>query len=155
MHRRKPTGKRRCLDANAMNRELLQRLAIQRRREAAALLHAGLFPGAFYLAGYSIECALKACIARRTARFAFPNKRFAQECWTHDLDRLVHLAGAASDLERDAEANVALKLNWIVVQRWSESYRYDAAVTRTQARDLYFACTARHHGLLPWIRRRW
>jgi HEPN domain-containing protein len=32
------------------------------------LLEAGLYAGAYYLAGYAVECALKACIAKKTAR---------------------------------------------------------------------------------------
>jgi len=39
------------------------------------LLRLGLFDGAYYLAGYAVECALKACIAKGTQRFEFPDKR--------------------------------------------------------------------------------
>lgn len=68
-----------------MNREDLQLISRQRRREAAALLRAKLFPGAYDLAGYSVDCALKACIAKQTNRHDFPNKKLAAEAWTHDL----------------------------------------------------------------------
>jgi HEPN domain-containing protein len=51
-----------------MNRDTLQRISNQRRREVAVLLEAGLYAGAYYLAGYAVECALKACIAKKTAR---------------------------------------------------------------------------------------
>jgi HEPN domain-containing protein len=138
-----------------MNRETLQRIAMQRRREAAALLRAGYYPGAYYLTGYAIECALKACIAKQTAKYDFPNKRLAQDCWTHDLERLVQLAGVGPDLTRDSRTNAALELNWTIVKDWSETDRYDLTITRAQARDLYSACTARRNGVLPWIRSRW
>jgi HEPN domain-containing protein len=49
-----------------MNREDFQQLAESRLKEARALLTAELPDGAYYLAGYAIECALKACIAKRT-----------------------------------------------------------------------------------------
>ena len=75
----------------AMNREGLQSISRQRRREAAALLKAKLFPGAYYLAGYSVECALKACIAKQTSKHDFPNKKLAAEAWTHDLKSWVQL----------------------------------------------------------------
>lgn len=47
-----------------MNRSDFQDLAQIRLAEAAALLQAERFDGAYYLAGYAVECALKACIAK-------------------------------------------------------------------------------------------
>lgn len=138
-----------------MNRADLQRISMQRRREAAALLRAGLFPGAYYLTGYAVECALKACVARQVGKYDFPNKKLAQESWTHDLESLVRLAGVGPDLSRDAKLNAALQLNWAIVKDWSETARYDLTVTRVQARDLYSACTSRRNGILSWIRQRW
>jgi hypothetical protein len=138
-----------------MTRDNLQEISKQRRRESAALLRAGLYPGAYYLAGYSIECALKACVARQTKKYEFPDKRLANECWTHDLKKLVQLAGVWQDLERDMKTNSALQLNWTIVKDWSEDTRYDRTITRAQAKDLYSACTTRRNGILPWIRKRW
>lgn len=138
-----------------MNREALQLISRQRRREAAALLRARLFPGAYYLAGYSVECALKACIAKQTNRHDFPNKKLAGEAWTHDLQKLVQLAGAGPDLETEMKASPARQVNWAIVKDWSEAVRYDITITEGQARDLYSACTARRTGVLSWIRERW
>lgn len=138
-----------------MNRGDLQNLSRQRRREAAALLRARHFPGAYYLLGYAVECALKACIARQTRRFDFPSKEIAPKVFVHDLQKLVNLAGLSADLERDLKANAALQVNWAIVRDWSEESRYDLSITRAQARDLYSACTSRTHGVLPWLRQRW
>jgi HEPN domain-containing protein len=143
------------LDYLRMNREALQLISRQRRQEAAALLRANLFSGAYYLAGYSVECALKACIAKQTNRYDFPNKRLAGEAWTHDLQRLVQLAGVWPDLEREMEVSPALRLHWAIVRGWSESVRYDMTISRDQARNLYSACTRRRTGVLVWIRVRW
>jgi len=138
-----------------MNRESLQAISRVRKQEAAALLGAGMYPGAYYLVGYAVECALKACIAKQTNKHDFPNKKTATDAWSHDLQKLVQLAGVQQDLERDITGNPALRLNWAIVKDWSESIRYDLSVTRAQARDLYNACTTRRNGLLPWIRERW
>ena len=49
-----------------MNRADFQKLAEIRLEEAATLLNAGKFDGAYYLSGYAVECGLKACIAKQT-----------------------------------------------------------------------------------------
>jgi len=49
-----------------MNRGDFQQLAEEHLRHAKALLDAGLYSGAYYMCGYAVECALKACISRKT-----------------------------------------------------------------------------------------
>ena len=58
-----------------VNRQDLQSLARTRHAEAKALLRAGRSDGAYYLAGYAVECGLKACIAKATKRYDFPEKK--------------------------------------------------------------------------------
>ena len=55
-----------------MDRRDLQALSRIRINEAKGLLSLGLHDGAYYLAGYAVECALKACIAKETKRHEFP-----------------------------------------------------------------------------------
>jgi HEPN domain-containing protein len=47
-----------------VNRNGLQDLSKVRLKEATALLNLRMYDGAYYLAGYAVECALKACIAK-------------------------------------------------------------------------------------------
>ena len=138
-----------------MNRVILQGISTQRRRDAAILLREQHFSGAYYLVGYAVECALKACIAKQTRRHDFPSRQIAAKVFTHDLQVLVKLAGLEAELARDMKANSTLQLNWTIVKDWSEEVRYDLNITRAQARDLYSACTARKNGILSWIRQRW
>jgi HEPN domain len=72
-----------------MDRRGLQELSRVRLKEATALLHIGLFDGAYYLAGYAVECALKACIAKETQRGEFPDKDRVISSHTHKLLNLV------------------------------------------------------------------
>lgn len=137
-----------------MNRNVFQKLTRIRVKEARALLDAGHYPGAFYLAGYSVECALKACVSKQVKRYDFPDKNFINEAYTHELEKLVRIAGLARDFERDRQANRELNANWAVVKDWKESFRYELDITRQQALDLYSACTGRN-GVLPWIKKRW
>ena len=62
----------------------LKGLALTRLREAKVLLANGEYSGAYYLAGYVIECALKACIAKQTQRHEFPDKNRAAKSWGHE-----------------------------------------------------------------------
>src|SRR5437764_991419 len=81
--------------ATAMNRAELQQLAQERIRDAKVLLAAKQWSAAYYLAGYAVECALKSCILAFIERtgFIFVEKKYAEQCWTHDLEVLLKLAG--------------------------------------------------------------
>ena len=138
-----------------MNRATFQSISELRRREAAVLLTVGQYAGAYYLTGYAIECALKACVAKQVRRYDFPDKNLANEVFTHDLKKLMRLSGLAPDLEKATEVNKRLELHWAITKDWSESSRYQLGINEAQARDLYSACTARKDGVLNWIRRRW
>ena len=136
-----------------MNRLEFQSLARIRLREARALLRAGHHDGAYYLAGYSVECALKACIARRTKRHDFPDKRTVDASYTHRLEDLVRVAELQKSLSTSMRSDPALALNWAVVKDWNEETRYERK-TRHQARDLVRAISGQH-GVLQWARRHW
>ncbi|MDR3457682.1 MAG: DNA-binding protein [Verrucomicrobiae bacterium] len=99
-----------------LNRNDFQGLSDLRAKDAKALLDAGHYPGAYYLFGYAMECALKSCIAKRVKEFDFPDKKFSNECWTHDLQKLVSLAGLKSDLDAAVAADPGLGANWSLVK---------------------------------------
>lgn len=82
-----------------MNRNDFQQLSESRVKEAKALLDAGFPGGAYYLAGYAVECALKACIAKRTREHDFPEKE-SQGYYVHDLRKLVGFARLTIELEQ-------------------------------------------------------
>jgi HEPN domain len=138
-----------------MNREIFQNISEIRRREAAILLKAREYSGAYYLTGYAVECALKACVAKQVRRYDFPDKNLANKAFTHDLENLMSLSGLAPELKHEMEANKHLELKWAVIKDWSESSRYEIGISEAQVRDLYSACTARTDGVLNWIKRRW
>jgi HEPN domain-containing protein len=78
-----------------VKREDFQNLAAIRLKEARVLLKSGCWEGAYYLGGYAAECALKACIAKQTARHDFPDKARTNASYTHDLEELLRLAKLA------------------------------------------------------------
>ena len=137
-----------------MTRTDFQELAEVRIDEARVLLAQAKYDGAYYLAGYAVECALKACIAKLTRADEFPDKVFAQQCFTHSIGTLLALAGLAGQRDADMATDLDFTDNWVMVLKWTESSRY-ARKTQADAQELYDAITDASHGVLPWLRLRW
>jgi hypothetical protein len=137
-----------------MNRVELQQLAEERLLDAQALVSAARWSGAYYLTGYAVECAVKACIAKMTNLHDYPDKDFVNQCYTHKIDRLVVLSGLESQLTADATADPLLGKNWQIAKGWDEKARYQQW-TEPQARELFEAVSETNHGVLPWIRVHW
>ncbi len=90
-----------------MNRILFQQLADLRIGEAELLLHHGKYDAAYYLAGYAVECGLKARIAKLTNQRDFPLDRgFVQDCYTHNIETLVKSAGLRPQRDADCQADL-------------------------------------------------
>jgi HEPN domain-containing protein len=137
-----------------MNRDDLKEIARVRLEDARVLLENGNYEGAYYLCGYVIECGLKACIAKQTKQYDFPDRRTVNDSYTHDLTKLVGVAGLESDLDIEKKRDKAVELNWSVVEQWSEESRYQKH-SEEDARDLYSAITNRRSGVLRWITQHW
>lgn len=136
-----------------LTRRDFQRLAELRTREAAALLRTRNPIGSYYLGGYAIECALKACIAKQARRHEFPPKpEFVRKQYSHNLGELLRLADLEQQLENDMKKNRALAQNWAVVRDWNEGSRYRSS--GLSGRDLHDA-VAGPDGVLLWIKQRW
>lgn len=138
-----------------MNRRDFQLLARLRLREARLLLDNNKFEGAYYLAGYSVECALKACIAKTIHQYDFPNKQLALNSHSHNLEQLIKVAGLDNDLATEKSANPTFEINWTIVKDWSEKERYNTTISRQKAKDLYSAITSRRYGIMTWLRQLW
>jgi HEPN domain-containing protein len=137
-----------------MNRQQLQQLSELRLREAQALFAAGLPDGAYYLAGYAVECALKACIAKRTQEHDFPDKKLVNESHTHSLIELMRLSNLESQLRLATRSDPSLQNRWITVREWAEASRYQRWSV-ADAADLLEAIEISSEGILPWIRQHW
>src|ERR1035438_4214073 len=94
-----------------MNRAELQQIAELRLRESKTLLTEGFPDGEYYLAGYAVECALKACISKRTREHDFPEKKLVNDSHTHDLGKLLQLAELKVELDLVIEADPAMRSN--------------------------------------------
>lgn len=136
-----------------MTRQEFQQLAAERIEDAEALLQAARFSCAYYLAGYAVECALKACIARRTRQDDFP-PRDAIKYYTHDVVRLLDIAGLAAAHAEYARQNEVFQDNWGAVKEWTEEARY-LPFTRQQATSLLAAIANPQNGVLQWLKQYW
>jgi HEPN domain-containing protein len=137
-----------------MNRSDLQELSNARIREAKILFAAGEYSGAYYLAGYAVECALKACIAKSTQQYDFPDKDRVSKSYSHDLAGLIRVAKIYDDFESAMLSDPVLEEDWIIVKGWSEQSRY-GIYDAEKARAMLDAIERQLKGVLPWIQRHW
>ncbi len=138
-----------------MNRSDLQKMAEERVADVMTLLAAERFQAAYYLCGYAVECALKACICRQFREFDFPNRKLVNDSYVHDLRKLLIISGVENDHDDEVNQNAIFAMNWAVVQDWSEASRYDAGISEQAARALIHAVTEPTNGVLPWLKKHW
>ena len=142
-----------------MTRAEFQQLAEGRRQDAAALLAAERWSGAYYLAGYAVECGLNACLMKRVGReeggMLFETPNFQRTfCFTHDLNKLLQGTGLELEHRRRATAGSRFAANWRWILKWSEATRY-RETSRLAAKMMYDAVADSNEGVLPWIRQHW
>lgn len=134
----------------------LKQIAEERLKDAEILLAAGQWGGAYYLAGYAVECGLKACIIRNIERTGalFEDRRFAEKCFTHDLNNLLEPADLLIAYNAKVAADPVFAKNWSIVKEWTERDRYYSQLEAT-ARKFYEAITHSTSGISPWIKAYW
>ena len=131
------------------SRDDFKELIDLRMAEAKLLLDGGSWDGAYYLAGYAVEFALKICmIAQLMKSDAYPEKRQLEQYYRHTLADL--LKGAQLDDQLSADAG--LQASWKTVKQWNEQSRYQTGRTEEDAKGLYKAIEKE---VLPWIKRQW
>ncbi|MBW1940581.1 MAG: HEPN domain-containing protein [Deltaproteobacteria bacterium] len=138
-----------------MNKTDLQKISEIRLNEAKNLLDNGFFDGAYYLLGYAIECAFKACIAKQFKEYDFPDKKLVNKSHTHELEKLLGLAGLKQKLQEAQKENEELELNWAVVKDWSAEDRYQHGITEQKAKQFYEAVTQENIGIYSWLKNWW
>lgn len=138
-----------------MTKTELEQLADLRLKEAKILFDNKAYQGAFYLCGYSIECAFKACIAKSFNANEFPNKKLVNDAYVHNLDTLSKLSNLSLYLKTDMQKDPDLEVNWSIVKDWSESFRYKFLIEKIAAQQLIEAVENGQSGILQWIKKHW
>ena len=127
-------------------------LALIRLKEARVLLRTRNYDGAYYLSGYVVECALKACIAKHTRRSEFPDKKTAVASNTHRLEDLIGVARLSEEFPKEVRTNLAFETNWNVAKDWSEHSPYERHSSEN-TRNMFSAVSDKKHGVFKWIRQ--
>ena len=106
-----------------LNRTALHDLAQARLEDGHTLVANQRYAGAYYLAGYAIECGLKACIAKQTREGGFPpGRKTIERYYSHNLRELWRDAGIPFEEKLTDES---FRGYWNLVITWSEQSRYD------------------------------
>ena len=148
------------------SRSDLQNLTKQRLDEASALLSLNFPDAAFYLAGYSIECALKAVVCktldqddfyqpdRSKKATRYVQERIFREFKTHNYSDLLVLSGLSAEFELARVSDPQLYLAWTDIEKagWTEQFRYELGTkSRQNVSDFIKAVGA----VIIWISNYW
>jgi len=119
-----------------MTRNELKQNAIQKLESAKALLDANCYNDCIYLAGYSVELALKWKFCKKL-KIDFPENLADVNIKTHNLKSLLHLCGEKLKLEKNP--HWSLLINEF---KWSEKIRYNTdIITRENATLMLKSCS--------------
>lgn len=144
--------------------EDIWQLSEQRLTEARSLLSSGHSDGAFYLAGYAVELALKWKVCQN---FEIPNLFGAdtpdifgvsilkKSVHTHDLRVLMLYSGLWKKFDAGKSTNHTLYLaNSLLFGTWSEKCRYEkCGFTETDnVENLLTLLEDADQGLIEWIK---
>jgi hypothetical protein len=132
----------------------LEALALVRLDDARFLLQAQRPSSAYYLAGYAVELALKACIAKAFLADVIPDKGFVAQIYTHDLEALLRMTGLRATFAFDSKADPPLGAAWSIASKWTEASRY-TTWSQIAAADLVDAVGDPNHGVLQWLKKCW
>ena len=111
------------------------------------------YSNAYYLYGYGIELALKACVSRQIVAETIPDRSVLTRFLTHKLSELVGLAGLSRHLEeRRRDRNFDTR--WSVVSEWSEESRYEM-IDSALATAMHDAVEHSDHGVMKWLSQYW
>lgn len=131
--------------------------------EAKTLQNSGHYGASFYLAGYAVECGLKAAVCKtlQIDVFNLPTE-LHRGFKTHRLDHLIVLAGLSKKLAEDIAADESLSFaansfvktpdsvaNW---QSWSEEVRYNVTDCSSNACSNFIDNV---EVFLTWLKNHW
>jgi hypothetical protein len=132
----------------------LEKLAQIRLDDAVLLLAQKRSSSAYYLAGYAVELALKAVIAKLVQPNTIPDKAFILATYTHKFDDLLSTAGLRPQFQADVKTDLQFETYWAIASQWTESSRYTIWDSITAA-TMITAVANPKHGVFRWVKAHW
>ncbi|OIN56702.1 HEPN domain-containing protein [Arsenicibacter rosenii] len=131
-------------------------LAADRLEEAEILYKTGKFYGAYYIAGYCAEMALKVAICTRLNVEMFDSNDVRDDISKpfkiHKLTTLLVFAGLRKQHQEDINnGNIDLQKAWNRVSAWSEERRYERFISEEKCRQFLDAINV----FYQWIQTHW
>jgi HEPN domain-containing protein len=125
-------------------------MALEERSVAEVLALEGRWKQAFSHAGFAVECALKYAIMKIERLNEWPPRQARRELYSHDLSRLLEIAGLRDHLLDEVDLQSRIGLAWLVAKDWSIETRYDPLpFPPPRGKDMLDAITK--SGLLEWL----
>ena len=137
-----------------MNRRDLQKMAEGKFADAVLLFQNQRHASAYYLAGYAVELAIKAVIAKQIVAETIPDRQIINRVFTHKLDDLMGLGGLLVRLKEQFRKDPSFQANWGIVSNWSVESRYEI-IDPFQAAEMLQAVGDPEHGILQWLKTHW
>ena len=137
-----------------LSRNDLQKLAEVRLVDSIILSKAERYSSAYYLAGYCIELALKACISKLLHANEIPDPVFVKEIYTHNLGDLLKIAGLRHQYDKDAKIDPLFAAYWGIASKWDETSRYQSW-DQFAATTLIQSIHDPDHGVFQWVKKHW
>ncbi|HXH27331.1 MAG TPA: HEPN domain-containing protein [Candidatus Acidoferrum sp.] len=125
-------------------------LAQKRFQEAQILLNSLEYSGAYYLSGYAVEFALKACYCKGVSKHSFPDKEIVKKLYSHILNELLMVSNIKSAFDAEVKSNIQLQTCWEVTKDWSEKSRYQV-IKKSDAESMVQSVEI----VLNWIKTLW
>ncbi len=141
-----------------MTRSDFKKLSEARITDAKVLLGARRFDAAYYLAGYSVECAIKAYITKQIRKYQFPEgPEKVRKIYTHNLEDLIKVVELSDQFQKEIKSDAALETNWGIAKDWSEQTRYhrNGKIAEKKAKAMIDAVSDPTHGVLQCLQRYW
>jgi hypothetical protein len=132
----------------------LEKLAQLRLDDAVLLFESGRSSSAYYLCGYAVELALKACIAKLIQPNVIPDKAFITAIYTHRFENLLSTAGLQPQFQADVKADPQFGAYWAIASKWTEESRYEFWDSMSAAAMIQSVHDP-NHGVFQWVRRHW
>jgi hypothetical protein len=132
----------------------LEKLAQMRLDDALFLLQAGRWSTAYYVAGYAVEMALKASIAKLFSQNVIPDRAFVNAIYVHKFNDLLSAAGLRPAYDAEVKADPQFSAYWGIASKWDEGSRYELW-DAVSAQVLVDAISEPNHGVFRWVKMHW